>query len=293
MMIEQMIGGNLPLVAVNLRAEVDFIVIGAMRAGTTLLHHVLSGHPDIALARMKESDFFIAEKNYPRGIEWYRSQFQIEKPIRGEISPNYSKARDFAGVAQRIRQHCPDVRLVYVVRDPVARAVSQYGHSWNMGELRETPEQLLDTHEYFSIMDASSYARQLQEYRRFFAPEQILLLDFEAFIADPQPQLDRLLAHLGAAPMPLPPMLRQNGNDELSRVPKPLLRLAQGRLRPLLTALVGPRMRGRLRRLLARGPQRHPPAFPEAMLARMRADLAADTGELRRMTGQEFARWSI
>lgn len=293
MMTEQKLGGTTAFVAGDTLAEVDFIVIGAMRAGTTLLHDVLSSHPDICMSRMKESDFFILEKNYPRGIEWYRKQFEGEGTIRGEISPNYSKVRDFAGVAQRIHRHCPEVRLIYVLRDPVARAISQYGHSWNMGELTDTPAQLLDTHEYFSILQASSYAQQLQEYLRYFAPDQILIVDFEAMIADPGPQLDRILRHIGAAPMPVPPLLRQNGNDELSRVPKPLLRLAQSRLRPLLTAVLGPRMRGRLRRLLARGPQRQPPAFPPAMIARLRQDLAADMAELRRMTGQEFARWSI
>lgn len=293
MVMEQKVGENTFVGPAKTRAEVDFIVIGAMRAGTTMLHDVLSRHPDISMSRMKESDFFIVEKNYPRGIEWYRKQFEGDLPLRGEISPNYSKARDFPGVARRIHRHCPDVRLVYILRDPIARAVSQYGHSWSMGEVTMSPQQMLDGHEYFSIMDASSYARQLYEFRQVFAPEQILVIDFESFIADPQPQLDRLLAHVGAARMPVPEMLKQNGNEELSRVPKPLLRLAQSRLRPVLTALIGPRMRGRLRRIMARGPQRQPPAFPDAMLARMRSDLGTDMAELRRMTGQEFDRWSI
>lgn len=292
-MIEQRVGGEASIVQETTRSEVDFIVIGAMRAGTTLLNDVLTGHPDISLAKMKETDFFIVEKNYPRGIEWFRKQFDADRRLRGEISPNYSKSPNFGGVPQRIHRHCPHVRLIYILRDPIARAVSEYGHSWNMGELTETPQQILDQHEYFSILGGSSYARQLREYLKFFPAEQILVLDFESFIADPQPQLDRLLQHIGAAPMELPPMLRQNGNDELSRIPKPLLRLTQGPLRPLLTTLIGPRVRGRLRKLLARGPQRHPPAFPPEILARMKQDLAADMADLRGLTGQEFPRWSI
>ncbi|SMO91284.1 sulfotransferase [Paracoccus laeviglucosivorans] len=60
---------------------VDFIVIGTMRAGTTLLHDILARHPQISMARMKETDYFIAEKNYPRGNDWYVSQFDVEKPL--------------------------------------------------------------------------------------------------------------------------------------------------------------------------------------------------------------------
>ncbi len=275
------------------RALVDFIVIGAMRAGTTLLHDILSAHRDISMAQMKETDFFVAEKNHGRGSEWFLAQFDGDRPLRGEISPNYAKLRDFPGVPGRIHRHCPNVRLIYVLRDPLRRAVSQYGHSWNMGEVTQTPEQMAGGHEYLSILDASSYARQLEAYLEFFDPQQILVIDFESLIADPQGQLDIILRHIGAAPMAVPSLSRQNGNDELARVPKPLLRLTQSRLRPMLTALVGPRTRGRLRRLMARGPARVAPAFPEPLLARMRQDLAPDLARLRRMTGQTFPRWSI
>lgn len=275
------------------RALVDFIVIGAMRAGTTLLHDILSKHPRIAMARMKETDFFIAEKNYPQGVEWYAAQFDPDMPIRGEISPNYTKLRDFAGVPARIFRHCPEVRLIYVLRDPLRRAVSQYGHSWNMGLLDGTPEQMAGTDEYFHILDGSSYARQLDAYLEYFDPSQILVVEFESLLADPQPQLDAILAHIGAGPMDMPDLNAQNGNDELSRVPRPLLRLTQSRLRPVLTRLLGPGMRGRLRRLLARGPARKAPDFPEALLVRMRTDLAEDISRLRRMTGQDFTRWSL
>lgn len=279
--------------AADNRRLVDFIVIGAMRAGTTLLHDILSRHPQIGMARMKETDYFIASKNLPRGDAWYISQFSDDRPIRGEVSPNYTKLRDFPGVPERIHRACPDVRLIYVLRDPLQRAVSQYDHSWNMGELRETPAEMAGGHEYRSILDASSYARQLAAYHDYFPPAQILIVDFEQFIADPQPQIDAILHHIGAAPMTVPAMAQQNGNDELRRVPKPLLRLTQSRLRPLLTAAIGPRLRGRLRRLLARGPVRNAPAFPDSLRQAMHAELTPDVTRLRQMTGQEFRRWSI
>ncbi|MFT4013556.1 MAG: sulfotransferase [Paracoccus sp. (in: a-proteobacteria)] len=291
MHIETRIGENgSPVVG---RALVDFIVIGTMRAGTTLLHDILSTHPQISMARMKETDYFIPEKNHGRGSDWYLGQFDVGRPLRGEISPNYAKVMDFPGVARRIHAECPQVRLVYVLRDPVKRAMSQYEHSWNMGEVSETPAQMAGQHEYLSIMDTSHYARQLRAYHEVFRPEQILVVCFEDFIARPQQVLDRILAHIGAGPMAVPQMQKHNGNSELSRVPRPLLKLSHGPLRPLLTALMGPRLRGMLRSLLARGPKRESPRFPVALQQRMRDELREDIAELRRMTGQEFGQWSL
>lgn len=272
---------------------VDFIVIGAMRAGTTMLNDILAQHPQIAMARMKETDFFIEQKNYGRGTDWYRSEFADDRPLRGEVSPNYSKARDFPGVPERIHAHCPDARLVYIVRDPVERALSHYAHGWTMGRITLTPEELVGGPQYQGMLDASRYAHQLQHYRAVFPAEQILVLDYESFIADPQPHYDVLLAHIGAPPMALPQARRQNESRELARVPKPLLKIAQGPLRPVLTRLMGPAVRGRLRRLMARGPARQPPVFPEALRARLRDELAEDAAALRQMTGQAFPHWSV
>ncbi|SMO91288.1 hypothetical protein SAMN06265221_11828 [Paracoccus laeviglucosivorans] len=162
-----------------------------------------------------------------------------------------------------------------------------------MGRLRKTPAELAGQHQFQSIMDASHYARQLRAYLDYFHPDQILVLDFETLLSAPQGHLDAILRHIGAEPMGVPTLSAHNGNDELERVPKSMLRLTHGRLRPLLTRLVGPKMRGQLRRLMARGPRRGAPGFPDALLQSMRDDLAEDTRRLRHMTGQEFSKWSI
>lgn len=275
------------------RPAVDFVVIGAMRAGTTTLHSLLSRHGSITMSRDKETDYFIAEKNYARGPDWYAAQFEPGRPIRGEASPNYSKARDFPGVPRRLADQCPDARLIYVVRDPVQRAVSQYGHSWNMGQPLPPPEALADSHEYLSLLDISSYARQLDAWRVQFLDDQILIVDFDRLTSDPQPQIDRILDHIGAAPMQLGAAGAHNSGAQLSRVPRPLLRLAQGPMRPVLTALLDQRARDRLRRIAAIGPRRRPPVLPASLIDRFRRDLAADAARFRRMTGMEFPHWSV
>ena len=272
---------------------VDFIVIGAMRSGTTMLNDLLAQHPQVAMARMKETDFFVEAKNYRLGTDWYVSQFSGSARLRGEVSPNYSKARDFPGVAKRIRRHCPDVRLIYLLRDPVERALSHYAHGWTMGRITLLPEQLIGGPQYLGIVDASRYARQLTEYLHFFPADQIMVLEMESFLAQPQLHFDSILRHIGASPMPMPDTRRQNESRELARVPKPLLKLMQGPLRPALTRIFGPAVRGRLRGLMARGPARPPPQFSASLRDRLRDDLAEDAQALRRLTGQSFAHWSV
>lgn len=274
-------------------APVDFVIVGAMRAGTTTLHALLADHPQISMSRDKETDFFIAEKNYSRGLAWYEAQFHPARPIRGEVSPNYAKRLDFPGVPARLAQHAPWARLIYVVRDPIARAQSQYAHAWNMGDMKVLPQNLMRTDEYDSLVDVSSYARQLQEWRAHFPDEAILIVDFDQLIAAPQEQLSRILAHIGAAPMQVTGLASHNDIAELSRVPRPLMRLAHGRLRPLLTALLGQRARSRLRQLLAIAPRRAPPEFPASLNAQLGRDLAGDIARFRQMTGMEFSQWSV
>src|SRR5438105_12315470 len=79
------------------------------------------------MSRQKELDFFVPEKNRGRSLAWYESQF-AEAPVRGENSPSYTIHPFRPGVPERIRAVVPDVRLIYLVRDPIERIVSHYLH---------------------------------------------------------------------------------------------------------------------------------------------------------------------
>lgn len=264
-----------------------------MRCATTTLYDYLARHPDISMSREKETDFFVAEKSLSLGPDWYRGQFDPARKLWGEASPNYTKGRDFPGVPARIKAFCPDVRLIYVARDPVARAVSQYGHSWSMGLIKDRPDHFYDSHEYHHILDASRYAAQLGLYLDHFAPEAILVLDFDELVSTPQSALDKVHAHIGARPMKLEAAVRSNDTAGLSRIPPSVLRLTSGPLRPLMLRFVGRPVRQFVKRVLSVGPQRLVPVLPEHVTERMRDALAADAAEFRRLTGMTFPRWVV
>lgn len=270
----------------------DFIIIGAMKCGTTTLYRHLANHPAICMSRDKETDFFVAEKNWGRGFDWYAAQFSTTGK-RGEASPNYTKSRDFPGVAARIARHCPAVRLIFIVRDPVARAQSQFRHGVITGALRPDLTDFAASPAYAHLIDASRYARQLDEYLAHFTQAAILVLDFDDLVADAQAVIDRIAAHIGVAAHPVAFTAAQNDSRELSRVPAPILRFAQTGPGRVLAGLLGRAARDRLRGALARGKPRPVPDFPPALLDRMRQDLAADAARFRQMTGMAFAQWRV
>ena len=110
-----------------------FVVIGAMKAGTVSLCRYLDDHPAVFLGRggtFGEPNYFVAEQNWPRGRDWYESLFDgadgADKAAAiGECSPSYSWAHAFRGVPERMAQVVPQARLIYVVRDPIARMATE------------------------------------------------------------------------------------------------------------------------------------------------------------------------
>ena len=80
----------------------NLIVIGGLKCGTTSLHHYLNLHPQVAMSRPKELNFFVAELNWELGADWYASHFDRTAQVRGETSPHYTNLPRFAGVADRM-----------------------------------------------------------------------------------------------------------------------------------------------------------------------------------------------
>ena len=149
----------------------DFVVIGALRAGTTTLYSLLSQVPGICLSMIKETDFFIAELNYRHGPDWYAGLFRQPEMVCGDISPNYSTSDRFPGVAARLKKHAPHAKIIYIVRDPVERARSHYQHTWLKGDAIEAPGAFLDTPVGHHILSASRYCEQVSSFVDAFGEE--------------------------------------------------------------------------------------------------------------------------
>jgi hypothetical protein len=189
----------------------NLVLIGAMKCGTSALHAYLAMHPQIAMSRPKELNFFIGPDpdsdgdaparrwtagNWSRGLAWYARHFPASAPVRGESSPGYTSP-SHPGVATRMAATVPDARLVYLVRDPIVRALSQYQHHRADGtERRPIAEALLDPASQY--IARGRYHERLQPFLTHFAPEQILVVAQEDLRFQPASTLRRVFRFTGA-----------------------------------------------------------------------------------------------
>jgi hypothetical protein len=174
----------------------NVVIIGAQKCGTTALHSYMARHPEIAMSKPKELDFFVEGRNWERGVDWYRGHFDPEAPVRGESSPNYTADPNLPGAAERMADVVPDAKLIFMVRDPVERARANWIHTYsNRVEDRPLREALLDPQaEYLA---RSRYHHQLSRYLEHYPMERILVLEQDELLEDRRSTLTRVWQFLG------------------------------------------------------------------------------------------------
>jgi sulfotransferase family protein len=175
----------------------DFLVIGAMKAGTTSLYHYLAPHPEIFMASVKELDFFVESANWRRGLDWYARQFDDagDAAVAGEASTAYSKHPVVPGVPERISTVLPDAKIVYVLRDPIDRIRSHYQHRVAIGSERAPFAEAVLRDPIYVV--CSSYGMQIERYLDRFPRERLLLLTAERLRTDREATVRRVYGFLG------------------------------------------------------------------------------------------------
>jgi Sulfotransferase domain len=281
-----------------------FLLVGAMKAGTTSLFHYLGAHPQVATPRYKAPEFFVEEGNWHRGIEWYRKQFPpvgADILAIGEASNVYTKFPRYRGVPERIAETIPDVRLVYVIRDPIARMRSHYQTKVAEGsEKRPFSRAALADPIY---LDYSRYALQIEQFLRCFPRDQILVITSEELRADRATTMRRVYGFVGVDPDFTSPDLDRDfyrTRDRAGRSPVPLAirkglkhRLPQSRR---FKELENDALQT-IRRITGRAGSRieHPAPvdLTDDVRARIVDELADDVRRLRSFLGPGFDGWGL
>jgi hypothetical protein len=271
----------------------NLIVIGAQKCGTSVLHYYLSLHPEVSMSRPKELNFFIEERNWPRGLDWYRGHFDPEARVRGEASPNYSAYPQHEGVPERMHSVLPDAKLIYMIRDPLERIAAHWVHNYakrrEKGSLAETL-----THPNTSYLTRSMYAMQLERFLAFYPREQVLVFQQSELRHRRLETLRTIFEFIGVDPDFTHPRFEQERHQtsrktRATRLAVRLERLgrsARGRMLPSNFWLVLDD-RLPLRRAIKR-PDVRASLPPEAL-----AELRADGERLRELTGRDFSNWKI
>lgn len=174
-----------------------FLIIGAMKSATSTLYEQLLSQPEIFLPRLKEPNFFSNDQQYRLGIEWYSGLFKeaAASDILGEASTHYTKLPTYPQTVMRMRNYLDRPRLIYVMRDPVDRLISQYIHQWSQGEIRCGLDKALTRHS--ELIAYSCYARQLAPFIDAYGRAAILPVFFDRLKKDPQGELERVCKFIG------------------------------------------------------------------------------------------------
>ena len=270
----------------------NLIVIGAQKCGTSGLHYYLGLHPDISVSRPKELNFFIAERNWPRGIDWYRSHFDPNAEVRSEASPNYTAYPQHLEVPERMHSVVPEAKLLYMVRDPLDRIAAHWVHNYakrrEKGDLRST---LL--HPNTSYLARSHYHAQLQRFLRFYPLERVLVVEQEELRTRRHETLRRVFEFAGVEPgFRHPGFESQRHRTSRKRRGTPLTRALE-RLDRRRGTVTGARVRALAGAILPVGRSIDVPDVRGALPPETLRSLRADAERLRDLTGLELGAWSI
>lgn len=207
------------------RVHPDFIIIGAQRAGTTSLFEYLRQHPLILTPLYKEVRYF--SDRYRLGPFYYRACFPTRwemqragrnspgKAMTFEATPNYIFS---PVVPERIGRTLPTVKLVAILRDPIARTISHYSRSVKLGHESLSMEEALRTEQerlvrrsgesdatyydrpdvrHFSYLGRSQYGPQLRRVLDTVGRDRLHVMCFETLVEQPQREFGKLLEFLG------------------------------------------------------------------------------------------------
>ncbi|MCX8254576.1 hypothetical protein RHAL1_02506 [Beijerinckiaceae bacterium RH AL1] len=191
--------------------RVDFFICGVQKGGTTALDSFLRAHPDIQMARPKETHFFDNEKMRWANPDYARLHGFFEprrpRPLRGEATPIYSY---WPRALERLQRYNPEAKLILMLRHPVLRAWSHWRMETARGwetlpfaeAIRPAARERVSTaprgaHRVHSYVERGFYAGQVARLLDLFPAEQLLFLRTDALWNEPAATLAKVHAFLG------------------------------------------------------------------------------------------------
>jgi len=271
----------------------DFLIVGAMKAGTTSLATWLGAHPDVFMPRQKEVHFFDAQ--WARGTSWYAEQF-ADAPagaLIGEATPAYMVNKDYL---DRMVSVVPNARLVVVLREPTTRAWSHYNHIVALGDEQRSFAECLgselatDPNDWRTsgmLLARGRYLSQLRNITARFDRSQLHVGLFDDLVAHPHDFYAEVCRFLGVRDDVRPPEVGQDFNP---RAVVRHRRLASVVRRTTTSRALPPTLTRRMRGAAEHRPRNGPlPADLEGLLT---AYFRPFNAELAAWLGRDLSVWN-
>ncbi|WP_299384460.1 sulfotransferase domain-containing protein [Helicobacter sp. UBA3407] len=221
----------------------NFIIGGTAAGGTSYLYELLIQHSEVYLPkrRIPEPHYYYKSWEYAKGLEWYLKEYFSEasedKRAVGERSSSYLYGG--ARVAQRIAKDFPQMKFIFMLRNPIQRAWGNYRFTALQGleelsfydAIKREKIRIKESHGIWSEIQPYDYtgrgfyAKQLKEFLEFFPKEQILCIKSESLSNDnlePLFKIYRFLGLLDTAFMPLPAPIHASPSVVSAKVQKEL-----------------------------------------------------------------------
>jgi len=193
-----------------------FVIAGTLPAGTGHLYGLLIQHPEVYLAppMQPECNFFFKTAEYEKGLQHYEQKWFSAAHGEKAIGERSSLLMSGKWVPERVARHLPDVKLIFLLRNPVDRAYANYRFSALAGYEDMTFEEALaneerrmaearalsafwgeiQPHAYFH---RGLYFDQLSGWLKHFPREQMLLMRSDELLKDQNTALRKVYAFLG------------------------------------------------------------------------------------------------
>jgi Sulfotransferase domain len=169
------------------------IIIGAMKCGTSSLYSYLRDHPEICPCITKEPEFFSENQRHGVQVTNYSELWTFDHSIHKyalEASTGYTKCPLEPNVPRNIFDYGIRPKLIYIIRNPFDRISSHFNFMKNH---RSWKQNITDMH----LISTSNYFIQLEQYRKYFSLDNILILDFNELRDNPTLLLQKIYKFLG------------------------------------------------------------------------------------------------
>ena len=201
--------------------SIDFLIIGAAKAGTTSLASWLGKHPDVCMSSPKETMFFGSPKLFDRGLDWYHANFfshYCDQDLLGDATPAYSNRDRHPGTPERVLSVNSAAKIIYIVRNPLRKAESTWHMHANLSPfLINTPEHeacCLKAREGFeayisdpsivaNLISVCKYSYQLAPWVSTFGQAHTHVMFLEDLHSNQNSEIFSLCQFLGLDPEPL------------------------------------------------------------------------------------------
>ncbi|MGH7553532.1 MAG: sulfotransferase [Longimicrobiales bacterium] len=291
----------------------NFLIIGAVRSGTSSLYQYVRQHPEVFVSKVKEPTFFrFVDADLPSGVpgaDWlqenavttrreYEALFTTAAGARaiGEGSATYLSDPE---VPARIQATIPGVRLVAILRDPAERAYANYRGLRRDGidrtptfedALRDEERGKRDSWPLAGLVRVGFYHKWLSGYYALFPREQVRVYLFEDLVSNASALMRDLFAFLDVDPRFVPDVSRRYGAT--GDVRNPLLRALWTRsmgVRRLLRPFLPVRWRNTAFHWVTRDVVKTPmaPATRARLIEVFRADIIA----LQDLIDRDLSAW--